>query len=62
MYKMSAEREAGFLEQLVSPMLKQRNPAARRQAVELVGELCSLGDQLRAALLRRSLRDQLGPS
>jgi DNA-binding transcriptional MerR regulator len=61
MYKMSADREAGFLEQLVSPMVRQRDPAARRQAFELVGELCSLGDQLRASLLRRSLRDQLGP-
>ncbi len=62
MYKMSADREAGFLEQLVSPMVRQRDPATRRQAFELVGELCSLGDQLRASLLRRSLRDQLGPS
>jgi DNA-binding transcriptional MerR regulator len=62
MYKMSADREAGFLEQLVSPMVRQRDPAARREAFELVGELCTLGDQLRASLLRRSLRDQLGPS
>jgi DNA-binding transcriptional MerR regulator len=62
MYKMAADREAGFLEQLASPMVRQRDPAARRQAFELVGELCSLGDQLRASLLRRSLRDQLGPS
>jgi hypothetical protein len=61
MYKMAADREAGFLEQLASPMVRQRDPAARRQAFELVGELCSLGDQLRASLLRRSLRDQLGP-
>jgi DNA-binding transcriptional MerR regulator len=61
MYKMSADREAGFLEQLASPMVRQRDAAARRQALELVGELCSLGDQMRASLLRRSLRDQLGP-
>jgi DNA-binding transcriptional MerR regulator len=61
MYKMAADREAGFLEQLASPMVRQRDPAARRQAFELVGELCSLGDQMRASLLRRSLRDQLGP-
>ncbi len=61
MYKMAADREAGFLEQLVSPMVRQRDPAARRQAFELVGDLCSLGDQMRASLLRRSLRDQLGP-
>ena len=39
----------------------ERDAGARRQAFELVGELCSLGDQMRASLLRRSLRDQLGP-
>ena len=61
MYKMSADREAGFLEQLASPMVRHRDAGARRQAFELVGELCSLGDQMRASLLRRSLRDQLGP-
>lgn len=61
MYKIAADREAGFLEQLASPMVRQRDPAARREAFELVGELCSLGDQLRASLLRHSLRDQLGP-
>lgn len=61
MYKVTADREAGFLEQLASPLVRQRDPASRRQAFELVGELCSLGDQLRASLLRRSLRDQLGP-
>ncbi len=61
MYKMAADREAGFLEQLASPMVRQRDPAARRQAFELVGELCSLGDRMRASLLRRSIRDQLGP-
>lgn len=61
MYKMAADREAGFLEQLANPMVRQRDPAARREAFELVGELCSLGDRMRASLLRRSLRDQLGP-
>ena len=61
MFKLSADREAGFLEQLASPLVRQRDPATRRAAFELVGELCSLGDQLRASLLRRSLRDQLGP-
>ena len=61
MYKMAAEREAGFFEQLVSPMVRQRNPGARRQAVELARRALPLGDQLRAALLRRSLRDHLGP-
>ncbi|MCB1003274.1 MAG: MerR family DNA-binding transcriptional regulator [Acidimicrobiales bacterium] len=61
MYKVGADREAGFLEQIVTPVLKQRNPAARRQAVETVEELTGLGQSLRAALLRESLRNLLGP-
>ena len=61
MFKVAAEREAGFLEQVVMPMLKQRNPAARQQAVELLSELAGLGQSLRAALLRHALRDHLSP-
>ena len=59
MFKVAAEREAGFLEQVAMPLLKQRNPDARRQAVELVEELCDLGHDLRAALLRANLRHHL---
>lgn len=59
MFKVAAEREAGFLEQVAMPMLKQRNPEARRQAVELVEELADLGHDLRAALLRANLRRHL---
>jgi DNA-binding transcriptional MerR regulator len=59
MYKVAAEREAGFLEQLAMPMLKQRNPQARRQAVELVEELSALGGDLRTAVLRSKLRHHL---
>ena len=57
MYKVAAEREAGFMEQLVMPLLKQRNPTARQQAADNLGELAGLGEQLRAALLRSALRD-----
>lgn len=59
MFKVAAEREAGFLEQVALPLLKQRNPEARRQAVELVDELVGLGHDLRAALLRANLRIHL---
>jgi DNA-binding transcriptional MerR regulator len=59
MFKVAAEREAGFLEQVAMPLLKQRNPDARRQAVELVEELSELGHDLRAALLRANLRQHL---
>ena len=57
MYKVAAEREAGFMEQVVMPLLKQRNPTARQQAADNLGELAHLGEQLRSALLRVSLRD-----
>jgi DNA-binding transcriptional MerR regulator len=60
MFKVAAEREAGFLEQVVMPMLKQRNPEARREALEILAELAALGQSLRAAMLRHALRDHLG--
>ncbi|MBV8980375.1 MAG: MerR family transcriptional regulator [Acidimicrobiia bacterium] len=59
MYKTAAEREAGFFEQVVMPMLKQRNPEARRQAGETLAELARLGQQLRSTMLRNALRDYL---
>jgi hypothetical protein len=55
-YKTSAEREAGFFEQIVMPMLKQRNPEARRQALDTLSQLGQLGGQLRVAMLREALR------
>jgi DNA-binding transcriptional MerR regulator len=62
MYKTAAEREAGFFEQLVMPLLKQRNPRSRRQAVDMLGELSKLGQGMRAAMLRSALRDHTGGS
>jgi DNA-binding transcriptional MerR regulator len=56
MYKVAAEREAGFFEQVVMPLVKQRNPVARRQAVDTLRHLASLGQSLHAALLRDTLR------
>jgi hypothetical protein len=60
MYRTTVEREAGFYEQVVTPMFKQRNPQARRQAVETLLELSRLGHALRAAMLRQALRDYVG--
>ncbi len=56
MYKVAAEREAGFFEQVVMPMLKQRNPTARQRALDTLTELATLGDGLRTAMLRNALR------
>jgi len=59
-HKLAAEREAGFIEQIVLPLLKQRNPEARQRAYDAVAELTVLGQGLREVLLRTALREQLG--
>ncbi|MDZ7677321.1 MAG: MerR family DNA-binding transcriptional regulator [Acidimicrobiales bacterium] len=60
MYKVAAEREASFFQQVVMPLLKQRHPSSRQQAVETLGELAELGEGLRAAMLHHALREYLG--
>jgi DNA-binding transcriptional MerR regulator len=59
-YKSAAEREAGQFEQVVLPLLKQRNPQARQQAADTLSELSKLAQGLRAAFLRQSLKDLTG--
>jgi hypothetical protein len=56
MYKVAAEREAAVFDQVVLPLMKQRNPDARRRAIDSVGELASLGDAMRGAMLRQALK------
>jgi DNA-binding transcriptional MerR regulator len=60
-YKVAVEREAGLFEQIVLPLLKQRNPEAKRRATQTVAELMRLGDDMRSVLLRRGLRDHIPP-
>ncbi|HEX6567723.1 MAG TPA: MerR family transcriptional regulator [Acidimicrobiales bacterium] len=61
-YKVAVEREAGLYEQIVLPLLKQRNPDAKRRASQTIAELMRLGDDMRNVLLRRGLRDHIPPS
>jgi hypothetical protein len=58
-YKLAAEREVGMFEQLILPLLRQRNPTARAQAAETLAELGEAGAELRRALLRQALRTSL---
>jgi DNA-binding transcriptional MerR regulator len=58
-YKVAADREAGLLEQIVLPLLKQRNPEAHRRASQIMAELIGLGEAMRATLLHRELRDHI---
>jgi DNA-binding transcriptional MerR regulator len=59
-FKHAAEREAGLFEQLVIPLLRQRNPEARARATEALEELTELGAALQASLLAAALRDVTG--
>ena len=59
MYRHFAEREASFFEQIVLPMIRQRNPDARRIATENLTQMANLSKKLKQALLRVNLRQYL---
>jgi len=56
MYRNSSEREASLYEQVILPLVKQRNPQARAQANATLTELAHLGERLRTAMLRQALK------
>ena len=60
LYRNAADRELGLIEQVVIPLLRQRNPESRQRAVEGADQLAALGQSMRAALLRQALRRHLG--
>ena len=55
-WRTSAEREASLYEQLVTPRFRQRNPESRAEALTQLRRLDALGGNLRAAMMRQSLR------
>jgi len=59
-YRLAAEREADRIEQLVAPLLRQRNPESRRDAASRTAELVSLGAQLHQLILEDRLSHILG--
>ncbi len=59
MYKHFEEREATFFESIVMPQLRQRNPEARRMAVQALTDLARASRKLKGALLRNNLRQHL---
>jgi len=60
MYRHFADREADFFHRIVLPVLRQRNPDARRNATETLTDLTRISRQLKQALLRVNLREYLG--
>ena len=60
MFRIAAEREAGVYEQVVLPLIKQRNPEATRRSREQLEQMAKLGAQLRGAMIRQALRSHVG--
>ncbi|CAA9320940.1 MAG: transcriptional regulator, MerR family [uncultured Friedmanniella sp.] len=54
-FKAAAEREIGLVEQVVTPLVRQRNPEARARADEVARELAALSVKLHATLVRAGL-------
>jgi DNA-binding transcriptional MerR regulator len=55
MYKLFAEREAALFEQVVAPLVRQRNPEARARARDTIDALAQLGGRMRDLALRTAV-------
>lgn len=58
-WRVAADREAGLFEQVIQPLLRQRNPQSSDHAVAQLNELAMFGGQLRSAMMRTLLRQHL---
>jgi DNA-binding transcriptional MerR regulator len=59
-FRTASDREADLVEQVVAPLLRQRNPEARARAEEVAREMGALSLRLHTALVRSRLRDLIG--
>jgi DNA-binding transcriptional MerR regulator len=55
--RTAAERETALIEQVVAPLLRQRQPGARQRAARTAREIATLILQLHAAVLEAALAD-----
>ena len=59
-WKLAADREADMLSQITQPLARSAGGAAQREAVAVTNELVACGNDMREAMLRRTLRASLG--
>jgi DNA-binding transcriptional MerR regulator len=59
-FRASSDREIGLFTQLLAPLMRQHDPAARARAAETARDLQALSQRLHAALVRAGLRGTLG--
>lgn len=59
-FRASADREVGLLEQIVTPVYRNRDPEARARGDELVAELAALSIGLHTLLVKSGIRGMAG--
>jgi len=59
-FKHAADRQTGLFAQVVTPLLRQRNPEARAHALSELSELSELGEALMRCFSQATLRDLTG--
>jgi len=59
-FKHAADRQTGLFAQVVTPLLRQRNPEARARAIEELAELAELGEALMRCFSQATLRELTG--
>jgi DNA-binding transcriptional MerR regulator len=59
-FRAGADREVGLFTQLLAPLVRQHDPAAKARAAETARELQALSQRLHAALVRAGLKGELG--
>jgi DNA-binding transcriptional MerR regulator len=59
-FKHAADRQTGLFAQVVTPLLRQRNPEARARAIAELAELAELGEALMGCFTQATLRELTG--
>jgi len=59
-FKHAADRQTGLFSQVVTPLLRQRNPEARARAIGELAELAELGEALMGCFTQATLRELTG--
>jgi DNA-binding transcriptional MerR regulator len=58
-FKVAADREVGLVEQVVTPLLRQRDPEGQQRAEDAVRQLSALSVRLHASLVKAGLSHEL---
>lgn len=58
-FKVAADREVGLVEQVVTPLLRQRDPDSQQRAEDTIRQLSALSVRLHASLVKAGLASEL---